>query len=84
MTKVIQGRVHGRTIELTEDLGLADGQEVDVQLTIRSPAKKWGEVGSPALAPEEWRQRVLETAGQWQGELERPEQGEFEQRESLP
>ena len=35
------------------------------------------------VSPEEWRRRVLETAGKWQGDLERPEQGEYEQRESL-
>ena len=29
------------------------------------------------------RERVLETAGRWQGELERPEQGEYEHREPL-
>ena len=33
---------------------------------------------------DEWRQFVLETAGAWQGELERPEQGEYEQRDELP
>jgi hypothetical protein len=43
MTKVIQGKVRGRMIELTEDLGLADGQEVELQLTIPPPSKKWGE-----------------------------------------
>ena len=43
MTKVIHGRIHGRTIELTEDLGLAEGQEVEVQVKIRQPAGKWGE-----------------------------------------
>ncbi len=43
MTKVIQGKVHGRTIELLEDLGLADGQDVEVQVKILSPTRKWGE-----------------------------------------
>ena len=32
----------------------------------------------------QWRQFVLETAGAWQGELERPEQGDYEQRDELP
>jgi hypothetical protein len=31
--KTIQGKVRGRTIELAEDLGLQDGQEVRVQVT---------------------------------------------------
>lgn len=41
---------------------------------------------SPAgqsLTPDEWRKRVLETAGKWQGDFERPEQGEYEKRDSL-
>jgi len=40
-------------------------------------------VSPPPPSPEEWRQRILETAGKWQGEFERPEQGEYEQREPL-
>ncbi len=32
MTKLLHGKVHGRTIELTEDLGLAEGQEVEVSV----------------------------------------------------
>lgn len=32
MTKILHGKVHGRTIELTEDLGLAEGQEVEVSV----------------------------------------------------
>jgi hypothetical protein len=43
MTKVVNGKVHGKTIELTEDLGLAEGQEVEVQVTVSAPTKKWGE-----------------------------------------
>jgi hypothetical protein len=33
---------------------------------------------------EEWQQFVMSTAGAWQGELERPEQGEYEDRDELP
>ena len=43
MTKVIQGKVHGRTIELVEDLGLVDGQDVEVQVKILTPVRKWGD-----------------------------------------
>jgi hypothetical protein len=43
-----------------------------------------GQAGSPQpLSSEEWRRCILETAGKWQGEFERPEQGEYEQREPL-
>jgi hypothetical protein len=48
----------------------------DVQITVEP-------VDAPALTHDEWRQRILETAGQWQGEFERPPQGNYEQRESL-
>jgi hypothetical protein len=32
MTKVLHGTIRGRTIELTEDAGLAEGQEVEVSV----------------------------------------------------
>jgi hypothetical protein len=35
--------VHGMTIELDEDLGVAEGQEVEVQVRIVQPARKRGE-----------------------------------------
>ena len=38
MTKTVHGKVHGKTIELDEDLGVADGQEVEVQVKIVSPS----------------------------------------------
>ncbi len=34
MTKTLYGKVHGKTIELDVDLGVAEGQEVEVQVTI--------------------------------------------------
>jgi len=43
MTKTIRGRIHGKTIELDEDLGVAAGQEVEVQVTVVQTARKWGE-----------------------------------------
>ena len=43
MTKSIQGIVHGRTIELAEDLGLGDGQRVEVQVSVVPPTSVWGE-----------------------------------------
>jgi len=39
MTKTIHGTVRGRTIELNEDLGLSEGQEVEVSVrTLTNPA----------------------------------------------
>jgi hypothetical protein len=43
MTKSIQGIVHGRTIELAEDLGLGNGQRVEVQVNVVPQASVWGE-----------------------------------------
>jgi hypothetical protein len=37
MTKTIHGRAHGKTIELDEDPGVPDGQEVEVQVKVLSP-----------------------------------------------
>jgi hypothetical protein len=39
MTKTLHGKVHGRTIELDEDLGVVDGQEVEVQVTVLRTTK---------------------------------------------
>ena len=38
----------------------------------------------PPMTPEEWQQFILSTAGAWQGDLERPEQGEYDVRDELP
>ena len=40
MTKTLHGKVHGRTIELDEDLGVVEGQEVEVQVTMVKPKKR--------------------------------------------
>jgi hypothetical protein len=52
MTKTLHGKVHGRTIELDDDPGVAEGQEVEVQMKVVSPTKKWGE-------------GILHSAGGW-------------------
>jgi hypothetical protein len=43
MLKTVHGVVHGRTIELAEELGVAEGQQVEVQVTVIQPSKKWGD-----------------------------------------
>jgi hypothetical protein len=40
MVKTVHGIVDGKTIELDEDLGVADGQKVEVQVKIISPKKR--------------------------------------------
>ena len=36
MSKAIHGKVHGKTIELEEDLGVPDGQEVEITVRLIS------------------------------------------------
>jgi hypothetical protein len=46
MTKIMQGIVHGRTIELDQEIGVPDGQKVKVAVQILptvSPTEPWGE-----------------------------------------
>jgi hypothetical protein len=40
MTKTIHGKIRGKTIELDEDPGVADGLEVEVQMTVVPPLPK--------------------------------------------
>jgi hypothetical protein len=43
MTRTLRGVIHGRTVELTEDLGVPDGQQVEITIkTVASP-RPWGE-----------------------------------------
>lgn len=41
MTKTVHGVVHGRTIELDEDLGVFEGQEVEVQVKLVTKNGTW-------------------------------------------
>ena len=41
MTKTLHGIVHGRTIELDEDLGVAEGQPVEVQVKVARQTPPW-------------------------------------------
>ena len=43
MNRTIHGKVLGKTIELDEDLGMAEGQEVEVQVKLVQPARKLSE-----------------------------------------
>ena len=36
MTRTLRGKLHGKTIELDEALGVVEGQEVEVQITIQA------------------------------------------------
>ncbi len=43
MTKTMHGKIHGRTIELDEDVDAPEGQEVEVQLKFLGRSGNWGE-----------------------------------------
>jgi hypothetical protein len=76
MTKIIHGKVHGRTIELAEDLGLAEGQEVEVQVSILPPARKWGDGilrTAGALADDPYWDAIMEEIHQSRKIDRRPE-----------
>jgi hypothetical protein len=60
-------------------MGVAEADR-EVEVTIEPAAPEQ----DPGSAQEEWRQFVRETAGAWQGDFVRPDQGEYEQRDELP
>jgi hypothetical protein len=43
MVKTVQGIVHGKTIELVQDLGMVEGQLVEVVVRTISSKEPWGE-----------------------------------------
>jgi hypothetical protein len=43
MTKTLHGKVHGRTIELDEDPGVAEGQPVEITIKNMPAERPWGE-----------------------------------------
>ena len=74
---VVNSRVGSDGIlQLTVPVGPADADR-EVRVTVEPVATQ------TPLSQEEWARRVLENAGKWQGDFERPEQGEYEEREPL-
>ena len=43
MSEVVEGVIHGKTIELENDPGLRDGERVEVVIRRAGPAKAWGD-----------------------------------------
>lgn len=39
-TRIVRGTVRGKTIELDDEVGVADGQEVEIELKIIRPKKE--------------------------------------------
>lgn len=74
---VVKSTVSGDgVLHLTLPVGIEQANK-EVQVTVETVQPfPWRQA--------EWRELVLSTAGKWQGDFERPEQGNFEQREPLP
>ncbi len=69
MTRVVHGVVHGKTIEVTEDLGMLDGQAVELIVTAATSSHRLPEgVGSRTSPkrlpgpPPGWRPDGIATA----------------------
>ncbi len=43
MTRTVHGLIHGRTIEVAEDLGIAEGQRVEITVNTVPASGQWGE-----------------------------------------
>jgi hypothetical protein len=43
MIRSTQGIIHGKRIELVEDLGVAEGQRVEMHVKIISTERQWGD-----------------------------------------
>ena len=73
---VLTSRVGSNGIlELAVPVGAAEADR-EVQITVEA-------IGVDKLTQEEWYQRTMELAGSWEGDFERPEQGELQERDPL-
>lgn len=80
MTKTVHGTVHGKFIELDEELGVAEGQTVEVQVKTVEPPGKWGEGivrTAGALVNDPYWDAIMENVHQAR-KVDRRPQGELE------
>lgn len=80
MTKTVHGTIRGKFIELQEDLGVAEGQEVEVQVKTIEQPRKWGEGilrTAGALADDPYWDAIMEEVHHAR-KVERRPQGELE------
>jgi hypothetical protein len=83
MKKVLTTRVGADgVLTLTVPLG-ADDANQPVRVTVERVEQKAGPSTSTRTR-EEWLHFIEATAGQWQGDLERPPQGDYERRNDWP
>ena len=61
-------------LHLNVPVGVAQANN-NVQVTI--------EAMKPSASQQEWREFVERTAGAWNGDFQRPEQGEYEHRDAM-
>jgi hypothetical protein len=62
-------------LQVTLPVGVADANR-EVQVTVEPTS-------TPEVSQDDWHAWLNSTAGAWQGEFERPEQGELETRDPL-
>jgi hypothetical protein len=79
MVRQVQGIIHGKTIELSEDPGVADGQQVEITIRTLPTPRSWGEglrrcAGAFAADWTEEDDRILEAIHQ---ERKRDTRGEI-------
>ena len=43
MTKTLRCKIHGRTIELDEDPGVSEGEQVEITIKTQPAKESWGE-----------------------------------------
>ena len=76
MTKVIHGVVHGKIIELIEDLGMSDGQEVELSGRAVSERTERGEAirrSAGALADDPHWDAIMDEIQQARKQERRPQ-----------
>jgi hypothetical protein len=78
MTRIVLKSKVGRdgVLHLTVPLGVEEADK-EVQVTVEPVAPK------PAMTQAEWAAWVKSMAGTWEGDFERPPQGELEERDPL-
>jgi len=80
MTKTVHGTIRGKFIELAEGLGLAEGQEVEIEVKAVEPPKQWGagiRATAGALADDVYWDAIMDEVHQAR-KVGRRSQGEFE------